>query len=97
MADGPAMDHAGHDLLAIAVHAGHDPVAIAGLLDGDGVASDRALAEALVVTCAECAALYADLLILSSATRALPMPQRRRDFRLTAADATRPVPPGLPR
>lgn len=95
MAEGPEMGvpadgaQAGHDLLAIAGHAGHDPVAIAGLLDGDAAASDRALAEVLVVTCAECAALHADLLILSSATRALPMPPRRRDFRLTAADATR--------
>ncbi len=95
MAEGPEMGvpadgaQAGHDLLAIAGHAGHDPVAIAGLLDGDAAASERALAEVLVVTCAECAALHADLLILSSATRALLMPPRRRDFRLTAADATR--------
>ena len=88
MADRPDTGHAGHDPVAIAGHAGHDPVAIAGLLDDDGVASDRALAEALVVICAGCAGLYADLLSLSSATRALPMPQRRRDFRLTAADAT---------
>ncbi len=87
----PSAAHAAH-----AAHAGHDPLAIAGLLDRDVTASDRAVAGALVATCPECAALHADLLALSSAALelsnavlALPTPPRKRDFRLTAADAAR--------
>ena len=70
-------------------HAGHDPLLVACLLDADAAPAERADAEALIAACAECAALHADLLALSSATRAIPVPPRPRDFRLTTADAAR--------
>lgn len=74
---------------AVDRHADHDPLLVAGLLDGDTSPAERTAAEALVRECPECAALHADLLALSSATRALPVPARPRDFTLTAADAAR--------
>ena len=46
-------------------------------------------AQLLVVACPSCAALHADLLALSIATRAQAAPARPRDFLLTAADAAR--------
>ena len=61
---------------------------IAALLDDDSTAR-RGAGRALVACCPACAALHDDLLALSSATRALPIPPRPRDFRLTAADAAR--------
>ena len=70
-------------------HADHDPLLIVALTDDDISASERTVAVALIGGCADCAALHADLLALSSATRALPIPPRPRDFRLTAADAAR--------
>jgi hypothetical protein len=73
-------------------HGDHDPELIAALLDRDGPdasAGDRALAERWVAGCADCAALHADLLAVSVATRVLPAPARPRDFRLTAADGAR--------
>lgn len=73
-------------------HSDHDPELIAALLDRDGpdaTAGDRAMAERWIAGCTDCAALHADLLALPGATRALPAPARRRDFRLTAADAAR--------
>lgn len=68
-------------------HADHDPLFVVGLLDADQDPAERAAADALIARCADCAALHADLLALSSATRLLPIPPRPRDFRLTAADA----------
>ena len=70
-------------------HTDHDPELIASLLDRDPDAAERAAAEARLASCAECAALHADLLALTTATAALPFPPRTRDFRLTAADAAR--------
>jgi anti-sigma factor RsiW len=70
-------------------HADHDPSLIAVLLDRDVNADDRAAAETLIADCPECAALHADLVALSAATRELPRPARPRDFRLTPADAER--------
>ena len=70
-------------------HADHDPSLIAGLLDRDVSADDRAAAETLIADCPECAALHADLISLSAATRELPRLARPRDFRLSPADAGR--------
>jgi anti-sigma factor RsiW len=70
-------------------HADHDPSLTAGLLDRDVSADDRAAAETLIADCPECAALHADLISLSAATRELPRLARPRDFRLTPADAER--------
>ena len=70
-------------------HDDHDPVLVASLLDGDLSDPERATARARIDDCRECASLYADLLALSLATRARPVPARPRDFRLTEADAAR--------
>ena len=79
-------------------HDGHDPLRIAALLDPDLDPDERSSAEALVATCGECAALYADLRALSVATAAAAAPARSRDFRLSPADAARlSVPAGEPR
>ena len=72
-----------------ASHADHDPELIAGLLDGDLAGPELATAQLMVVACPQCAALHADLIALSIATRAQPSPARPRDFLLTAADAAR--------
>ena len=42
-----------------------------------------------MAACRDCALLYDDLVALSGATRALPVPLRRRDFTLTTEDAER--------
>ena len=72
-----------------AEHAAHDAELVAGLLDADLAGADRAAAEALVASCADCALLYDDLRSLAVATRGQPTPARSRDFRLTEADAAR--------
>jgi hypothetical protein len=72
-----------------ASHASHDAELIAGLLDGDLAGPELAAAQLMVVACPQCAALQADLIALSIATRAQPSPARPRDFLLTATDAAR--------
>jgi anti-sigma factor RsiW len=62
---------------------------MAALLDADLTAAERIAAQSRIAACRACAALYADLLALSTATAALPAPARPRDFRLDAADAAR--------
>ena len=70
-------------------HDEHDPFVVAALLDSDGAPAERLAGVELVATCADCAALHADLLALSSATADLSVPGRPRDFRLTPEDAAR--------
>ena len=70
-------------------HAEHDPLVIAASLDRDIGAEERAIAESRIASCASCAALHADLIALSAATRDHPVPARQRAFTLTAADASR--------
>lgn len=70
-------------------HDHHDPELIASLLDRNTAASERTAAETRVASCPDCAALHADLVALSQAAQALPLPPRPRDFALTAADAAR--------
>ena len=90
MADRAAahVDHAGH--------ADHDLDALAGFVDDPAAvtaandASDVIRAQAL--DCPECAALVADLRVLASATAALAVPARTRDFRLSPEDAARLTP-----
>ncbi len=62
---------------------------IAALDAGDLAGVERDRAADLVDTCAGCAALLADLAIIRAATATLPAPPRRRDYRLTDADAAR--------
>jgi anti-sigma factor RsiW len=68
-------------------HAEHDPLVIAALLDRDLPEAERAPAETLVAECSSCAALHAELVALSVATREQPTPERPRTFTLTTADA----------
>lgn len=76
-------------------HFAHDALLLAALTSGDALeAADRARADAQVRDCAACAALLADLVAIRAATVELPAPRRRRDFRLTEADAARLRPAG---
>jgi hypothetical protein len=72
-----------------AAHAAHDRLLIASLVDRSISNSERALAEAQLASCRDCALLFDDLVTLSAATRALPVPTRSRDFALTRLDAER--------
>ncbi len=62
---------------------------IAALNAGDLGDNERDRATDLVDTCAGCASLLADLAIIRAVTATLPAPPRRRDYRLTDADAVR--------
>ena len=73
----PATAAAEHATLVVALDAG----------DLSGADRDRALA--LAAACAGCASLLGDLAAIRAATAALPAPARRRDYRLTDADAAR--------
>jgi hypothetical protein len=75
--------------------AAHDHDALVVALDaGDLAAPDRERAERLVTSCAGCAALREDLATIRGALATLPVPARRRDYRLTDGDARR-LRPGL--
>lgn len=77
------------DMHASAAHPTHDTMLVATLADRTVAGSEREAAEALVATCGMCAALHADLVALSAATRAMPTPARVRDYTLTSDDAAR--------
>jgi hypothetical protein len=80
----------GADPAARGAHAGHDALLIARLAGNDVSGADEARARDLVASCAECAALLADLAAISAALPGvLRVPRRRRDFRLTPNDAAR--------
>lgn len=72
-----------------AAHAAHDEEALAAFAAGE---LDPGAGEPIarqVAGCPACASLVGDLRLLRSATRDLPAPSRRRDFRLSPADAHR--------
>ncbi len=78
-----------------ASHATHDELLLAAFAAGDDLApADAARAKALEVDCPSCTALVVDIRDLMAATATLPAPARRRDFRLTDADAARLRPAG---
>lgn len=70
-------------------HAQHDPDLIAGHAAGDLTDTDHSAADALLQSCATCADLRRDLLVIASATKALPPISAPRDFRLSAEQAAR--------
>src|ERR1035437_5090580 len=70
-------------------HASHDESLVVRLFGYDVDPAERSRALDLVAGCEECAALYADLGSIATATSALPAPARPRDFTLTPADAAR--------
>ena len=67
---------------------------IVALDAGDLAGAELTAAESLVGSCGGCAALADDLLAIRDAMTALPVPPRRRDYRLTAEDAARLRPSG---
>jgi hypothetical protein len=67
----------------LATHARHDRLLVAQSLDRG------ARRWPMLELCARCAALYADLVALTTALPLSAVPSRRRDFRLTASDARR--------
>ena len=75
-------------------HAAHDLVLVAALAADDLEPADRAAAETLARSCPDCALLLTDLRSIALATHALPPVVRRRDFRLSPADAARLRPRG---
>jgi hypothetical protein len=67
-----------------------DHAALAVALDaGDLAGAELLAAESLAASCTGCAALVHDLAAIRGAMTALPVPPRRRDYRLTADDAAR--------
>jgi hypothetical protein len=72
-----------------ASHDRHDTLLVAALAAGDLAGTDRDQALAQTASCAECAALHADLVAIATATATLPPPiaASGRDFRLTPAQA----------
>ena len=78
------------------LHEQHDPILVVSLASGDLATADRdrATAQSLVDTCADCARLHDDVLALAVATKALPPAVRTRDFRLTPEQAAQLQPRG---
>jgi hypothetical protein len=70
-------------------HAQHDLLVVAAFADRGATGEEADPARAQIATCAECAALHADLVSLATATRLLPPIERPRDFRLRPVDAQR--------
>src|SRR2546428_13110559 len=64
-------------------HAQHDPLLVASLAAGDLAGADRDHATAQIASCADCAELHADLILIARATAALPPAVAPRDFTLT--------------
>lgn len=62
---------------------------VAALDAGDLTGAERARAELLTTACAGCATLLADLGAIRGAMTALPVPARRRDYRISHEDAAR--------
>ena len=68
-------------------HARHDELLVARYAARDAYEAEVAEAKRLVEACADCAALAADIQLISRATASLPTPRRRRDFRLSPKQA----------
>lgn len=78
----PAAEAQDHAALIVALNA------------GDLAGAELLAAESLAASCTGCAALVFDLAAIRGAMTALPVPPRRRDYRLTAEDAARLRPSG---
>jgi len=79
----------GEMIPATSRHETHDRLLIASLVDRSITEPERGRAEAQVQACEACAELHAELVALSAATRAMPVPARTREFTLTPGDAER--------
>jgi hypothetical protein len=78
----PAAEAQDHAMLIVALDA------------GDLAGAELVAAESLSASCTGCAALLRDLAAIRGAMTTLPVPARRRDYRLTAEDAARLRPSG---
>ena len=70
-------------------HADHDVELVAASISDDLTAAKHATVSALLAACGACRELAADLRALAAATAGLPVPPRRRDYRLTPDQAAR--------
>ena len=77
------------DMQTTTDHATHDLERLSAAVDGTLPAADLPSVNAQLAACAACADLHADLLALVAANRAMPTPERPRDYQLTDADAQR--------
>ena len=77
------------DMQTTTDHATHDLERLSAAVDGTLPAADRPSVTAQLAACDACADLHADLLAIVAANRAMPTPERPRDYQLTAADAAR--------
>jgi hypothetical protein len=68
-------------------HRRHDRLLVARFATGDAEFGQEREAKDLIRRCSECAALAADITLISKSTAALPAARRTRDFRLTAEQA----------
>ena len=78
-----------HEQPSSSDHAQHDLLVVAAFADRGATGEEADLARTQIASCAECAALHADLISLATATRQLPPIERPRDFRLRPVDAQR--------
>ena len=78
------------------LHEQHDQLLVVSFASGDLAAADRdrATAQSLVESCADCARLHDDVLAIARATRALPPPVRTRDFQISPEQAAKLQPGG---
>jgi len=70
-------------------HTDHDVELLAASISDDLTAAEHATVTALLAACGPCRELAADLRALAAATAVLPVPPRRRDYRLTPDQAAR--------
>jgi len=78
------------------LHEQHDQILVVSFASGDLAPDDRdrAVAQSLVDSCAECARLHEDVLAIARATRALPPAVRTRDFQISPEQAAKLQPGG---
>ena len=78
------------------LHEQHDQILVVSFASGDLAPDDRdrAVAQSLVDSCAECARLHEDVLAIARATRALPAAVRTRDFQISPEQAAKLQPGG---
>jgi hypothetical protein len=77
------------DAAAAAAHATHDPEHVIAFMDGALDAADASLVTSWLSGCDQCASLRDDLAAIAEAHRAMPVPARATDYRLSDADAAR--------
>jgi hypothetical protein len=78
------------------LHDQHDQILVVSFASGDLAADDRdrATAQSLVDSCAECARLHDDVIAIARATQALPPAVRTRDFQISPEQAAKLQPGG---